>query len=520
MRLHLVCACITILLLAFTLRASQQHFFAFAKVQKLAEQLALKPYVPPSDNLPPQLKNLTPEQQNGIFWNDAYRLWRKKGLPFQVDFYHVTKDFPFSPRINTVDGKGTHFLAYSPSFFRFSNLDIHPPLPSNLGYSGFYLRYPINKSDSLDGFFSVQGANYFRAIAKDQVYGLQGRAIALDTSVNGKKEEFPNFCEWWLMEPEPNATEMVMDALLDSPSMTGAYEFKIRPGTVTSVDIHATLFFRQPVEQVGFAPLTSMYLFGENAANHFNDNFHPEIHDSDGVLMNRSNGEWIWRPLEQATFLQTYNFPDENPKGFGLLQRDRDFQHYQDTYAKYNIRPSAWITPHGHWGKGAVCLVQVPTNNTNTDNVILFWHPDRAIKAGDRLDFNYTIDFYMNDGSRPSLAYCRQTLVHSPAPQPSPVMPPAPTRDTTPVQFVVDFIGNGMENIPADQPPSLDLTCTPPISETYLREWKVEKDGFDHLWRATFTLVPSKHNVPTEILCRLTRNGKPLTETWSYTWHQ
>jgi len=340
-----------------------------------------------------------------------------------------------------------------------------------------------------------------------------------------------------LQEPTPNATSITLDALLDGPSVTGAYEFKVSPGGITSVEVHAILYFRQAVEQLGLAPFSSMYLFGENAKNHFGDNVHPEIHDSDGVLMEKNSKEWVWRSLQQTKDLQVYSFPDENPLGFGLIQRDRDFQHYQDLNTRYNVRPSAWVTPHGNWGKGAFQLVHLPTDNTNTDNVVLFWHPDQAVKAGDHLDLSYRIDFYMNDAQRPPLAYCKQTLINSPAPPPPPLLPPhtavlpsatpkpplpmgplAPVPPTVPVQFMLDFVGNGIENLPANQPPDLDLTCIPP--ETYLREKKVEKNNYDNSWRVTFTIFPAKRNVPTDILCRMMHQGKPLTETWTYTWHQ
>ena len=557
MRLHFILAVITAVLLVITLRSNQKHRFTFDMVQQLAEKRAQAKYVPLPDALPAQLKNLTPQQEAGIFWNDAYRLWRNKGLPFQIDFYHVNKAFPRAPLINTVDRKGVRHLAYSPGFFHFSGLAFTPPLPNNLGYGGFYLRYPINKPDSLDGFFSARGSTYFRVMAKDQVYGLPARGLALNTQVDGKKEEFPDFTEWWLQEPPPNASEMVLDALLDSPSVSGAYEFKVRPGGVTSVDVHGVLFFRQPVDRLGLAPFSSMYLFGENAKNHFGDNFHPEIHDSDGMLMEKNSKEWIWRPLQQSADRQFYNFTDENPRGFGLIQRDRDFQHYQDNDGKYNVRPSAWVTPHGNWGKGAVQLIEMPTTNTETDNIVLFWHPEKQPQAGDRLDISYTIDFYMNDASRPPLAYAKQTLINYPAPppppppaplQPPPATPSTPTKpgspaalkpppaptpappapvpavpakdETVPVQFLIDFVGNGIENIPANQPPDLNITCDPPLPETRLRESKVEKNGYDNSWRVTFTIIPAKHNVPTDILCHLMRNGKPLTETWNYTWHQ
>jgi len=83
---------------------------------------------------------------------------------------------------------------------------------------------------------------------------------------------------------------------------------------------------------------------------------------------------------------------------------------------------------------------------------------------------------------------------------------------------MLDFVGNGIENLPANQPPDLELTCVPP--ETYLREKKVEKNTYDNSWRVTFTLIPAKRNVPIDILCHLTHRGKPLTETCTYTWHQ
>ena len=303
MRLHLTLALITVLLLAITLRPSERHRFTFDQVQATAQELSQKPFVPLSDDLPSQLKKLTPAQELGIFWNDKYRLWRNKGLPFQVDFYHLSNECPTSPKINMVDNRGARELAYSPAFFNYQ-VPINPPLPPNLGYAGFYVRYPINKPDSLDGFFSVLGASYFRVLAKDQVYGLSARGLAVNAGLDGKPEEFPEFKEWWLHEPDPNASQLVLDALLDSASVTGAYEFKLHPGAVTSVDIHAVLFFRKKVDWIGIAPFSSMYLYGENAPNHFG-NFHPEIHDSDGVLLNTGKGDWLWRPLEQEPL-----FPD------------------------------------------------------------------------------------------------------------------------------------------------------------------------------------------------------------------
>jgi glucans biosynthesis protein len=287
MRLHLTLALITIIALVLTLRAERRHHFTFAQVQALAIKRAGKPYVPPPDELVPQLKKLTPQQDAGIFSKETARLWRRKGLPFQIDFYHQLNSNPLphiSPSMYDVDAKGPHLLPYSPAFFNFLDRSVNPPqplvfdppLPNTLGYAGYYVRYPDigigSNPSSLDGFFSALGASYFRVIAKDQVYGLSGRGLAIDTSLDDPKrpEEFPLFTDWWLRQPTSTATELVLDALLDSPSVAGAYEFRIRPGAVTSVDIRASLYFRQAVDRIGIAPFSSMYLYGENSSDHFN----------------------------------------------------------------------------------------------------------------------------------------------------------------------------------------------------------------------------------------------------------
>jgi glucans biosynthesis protein len=599
MRLHLTFALITAILLVITLRYREGRHFNFGQVDKLAADRAKAPYVAMPNLLPPQLQNLTPQQEAGIFWKDTFRLWRKKGLPFQVDFYHLSREFPFAPQMYTVDHKGAHHLAYSPSFFNFTGLNFNPPLPANLGYAGFYLRYPNmvpgSSPNSLDGFFTTQGGSYFRAIARDQVYGLSGRGLAINTTVEGKNhergktEEFPFFTQWWLREPAPNASEEVIDALLDSSSVTGAYEFHIHPGDRTAIDVHASLYFRKDVVQIGFAPFSSMYLFGENGKDHFGDTFHPEIHDSDGLLIDNGHGEWSWRPLQQQKFQQFYPIDEDGPAGFGLLQRDRQFDHYQDKDLLYNVRPSVWVTPH-NWGKGRVTLFQLPTNNKDTDNVILFWQPQHLPKAGDHVALDYTVEFYMNDAARPPVAYTRSTLINEPAPAPAPPPPapgaapnspppkleakPAPVPapppklgdPTVPVQFVIDFIGNGIENLPANQPPDLDLWADPP--QTVLRDKTVEKNGYDNSWRVTFTIEPYKFYAPTMLKCRLMPHNsigpirdeidrltqqianpppgtdpvqlanlrdnvlpqkqkalqdaetRPLTESWFYTWYQ
>jgi glucans biosynthesis protein len=585
MRLHLTLALITIVALVLTLRAEHRHHFSFPQVDMMAQHRAQNPFVGPPDNIVSPLRKLTPAQDTGIFSKETARLWRRKGLPFQVDFYHPLNSNPlphFSPNISYVDQKGTHLLPYSPNLFNFLNLTTNPPtpmtftppLPNTLGFAGFYVRYPDmaigSNPNSLDGFFSALGSSYFRVIARGQVYGLSARGVAINTSLDDPKhpEEFPLFTDWWLHEPGSNATELVLDAVLDGPSVAGAYTFHIRPGAVTSVDIHASLYFRKDVERLGIDPFSSMYLFGENAFDHFNDTAHQEIHDSDGLLIQSGTDEWSWRPLSQSDDkrtgakgyqLQDYRIPEKNPKGYGLLQRDRDPQHYQDFGMKYDLRPSAWVIPHSGFGKGEVTLLELPSNDFNTDNVVLFWHPADPIKAGMHKVFDYTINFFTDDSSLPPLAYTRETLINVPAPpppdpplhfgEPAPAKPaavvktgtstaaatpkpdhpfvgpawPGPNampipQDTMSVQFLIDFTGDGIADIPANDPPDIDVTVDPP--GTYLREKNVEKSSYDNSWRASFAIIPFKPFVVTNLTCRLSRNGKPLTETWTYTWRE
>ncbi len=194
--------------------------------------------------------------------------------------------------------------------------------------------------------------------------------MAVDTGL-GASEEFPIFTAFYLKRPAKDAHTLVIHALLDGPSITGAFTFAITPNqnrrTVMAIETH--LFARRAIEQLGIAPLTSMYVHGENDRR-VADDFRPEVHDSDGLEMWTGNGEWIWRPLVNPPYVQSNAYLDENPRGYGLLQRDRDFDHYQDDGAYYNKRPSAWVAPTGNWGRGAVQLISIPTADETMDNIV------------------------------------------------------------------------------------------------------------------------------------------------------
>ncbi len=253
-------------------------------------------------------------------------------------------------------------------------------------FSGFRLRAPLNRAEHFDEFVVFQGASYFRAVAKGQEYGLSARGLALKTG-DARGEEFPFFRTFWIERPRPEANTVVVHALLDSDSTTGAYRFTIRPGDPTVMDVEMTLYPRVELTHVGLAPLTSMFFFGPNDRVGIDD-FRPAVHDSDGLAIWNGRGEWLWRPLINPETLQVSAFVDDNPRGFGLLQRHRAFADYQDLEAHYERRPSLWVETIGEWGSGAVQLVEIPSKSEYHDNVVAFWRPRPTVTGTSREPFH------------------------------------------------------------------------------------------------------------------------------------
>ena len=186
-------------------------------------------------------------------------------------------------------------VAYSPDLFTFGPSVQPPPDGTVTDFSGFRMLAPINRADAFDEFVVFQGASYFRAVAKGQGYGLSARGLALNTGAPDG-EEFPFFRAFWIERPQPEARAIVVHALLDSVSTTGAYRFTIRPGDTTVMDVEMTLYPRVELKHVGLAPLTSMFVFGPNDRVGIDD-FRPAVHDSDGLAIWNGRGEWLWRPL-------------------------------------------------------------------------------------------------------------------------------------------------------------------------------------------------------------------------------
>ena len=473
--------------------------FGFDDVIGKARKAASEPYRDPKGEVPDWLLKITYDQWRDIRFRPELALWRDRKLPFQVQFFHPGLYFDRTVAISVVAADGVHPVAFSPSQFDYGKSNLASKVPQNLGFAGFRLHYPIKTRDYWDEVIVFLGASYFRAVGKDNVFGLSARGVAIDTAESWG-EEFPWFREFWLVTPAPTAKELTVYALLDSQSLTGAYRFVIDPGEQTTVAVDCRLFLRREVRKIGIAPLTSMFFHGENTVRSFSD-FRPEAHDSDGLLMSLANSEWVWRPIDNPKTLNVNGFQMENPKGFGILQRDRDFDHYQDLETLAERRPSVWIAPREDWGAGRVELVQIPTNDDTNDNVVAYWVPAKGPKPGEPAAFAYTMSWHTDDPSRPPGGRTLATRRDN-----------GTGKDTQ--RFVLDFVGKRLTAIPPDRVLRGVVTVIGGDEAAEIVDQTVTHNPFTNGWRLTFQVRPKKRE-PIELRAFLDMGGETLTETWS-----
>nr|WP_275094463.1 glucan biosynthesis protein G [Pseudomonas proteolytica] len=390
--------------------AGQLWAFSLDDVSAKAKELAGQKYEAPRSNLPNEFREMKFADYQKIRFRNEKAEWADQKTPFKLSFYHQGMHFDTPVKINEITATDVQEIKYDPTRFDFGDVTFDPKATDQLGYAGFRVLYPINKDDKQDEIMTMLGASYFRVVGKDQIYGLSARGMAIDTALPSG-EEFPRFTEFWIERPKPGDKHLVIFALLDSPRATGAYRLILRPGTDTIVDVKSQMFLRDKVSKLGVAPLTSMFLFGANQPSKVL-NYRRELHDSSGLSIHAGNGEWIWRPLNNPKHLSVSNFSVENPRGFGLLQRGRNFSQYEDLDDNYDKRPSAWIEPEGHWGKGSVDLVEIPTADETNDNIVAFWSPAELPKPGEPLDIAYRLHWTLNDAPfhSPDSAWVKQTL--------------------------------------------------------------------------------------------------------------
>lgn len=480
--------------------AEPPRSFDFSMVEAKAQELSKQPFVRDDGGLPDFLSQLSFDQYREIRYKPDQSIWREDGLPFQIQAFH--RGFMFRDRVmvNLVEHGATRRLGYSPDLFDYGHNSFPSPLPEDLGFAGLRFHYPLKRDSVFEDFAVFLGASYFRAIGLGQVYGLSARGLAVDTGL-AKAEEFPVFREFWIERPEPEADHLVVHALLDSASVTGAYRFVLRPGLYLSMDVQSHLFVRKKVERLGIAPLTSMFLRGENT-DRFVDDVRPEVHDSDGLLIGKNTGEWIWRPLNNPRQLRISVFQDRKPSGYGLMSRDHQFDHYQDLDAQYQLRPSAWVEPLGDWGSGAVYLIEIPSDAEKYDNIVAFWVPEDPVLPGQALRFDYRLHFVEEEFTAPSSGKVIATRVGAVEGQPQ-------RR-----RFVVDFTSPILRLMSPKAQIVAEVSAVGKVDKVAVR-----KNPLDGSWRLSFELEPEKGRNPTELRAILRAGRDILTESWVYQWN-
>lgn len=472
--------------------------FDFDALRTRASSLAAKPYVTPVSRVPEWLLRLSYDEHRRIRFDETHSWWRSDKLPFQLQFFHPGFVQNSTVQISEVIGGKAKPIEFDRGFFIYDRLT-PGELPPTMGFAGFRLLYPLNKANDEIGAF--QGASYYRLLCQKAIYGLSARGLALNTVEPGG-EEFPIFTEFWIEKPNALAKSIAVYALLDSPSVAGAYRFDIAPGAKTSVKVKTALFFRKAVKTVGVAPLTSMFWHGENT-NALTNDFRPEVHDSDGLMIETGTGERMWRPLHNPEFARTAAFSDNNPRGFGLLQRDRNFENYQDLEAAYHRRPSAWVEPVGNWGRGAVRLVELSTPDETNDNIVAFWVPETLPALGQPLELEYRLHWFIDESYLPA-GYVVGTRHGR-----------TKTHESDLERFFIDF--GGKEILSQEADPAIESVVTVGAGAKLVHSI-VQKNPYNDTWRAAFAIQPDGSGKPVELRCFLKKPDEVLTETWSYLW--
>jgi glucans biosynthesis protein len=487
--------------------AAQAFDFAWLKGQ--AHWLASNAFQASKDVLPPAMGTLGYDQYQSIRFRGDHALWADAGLEFRLQFFHVGRNFTQPVHMyEVIDGQARE-IVYDPAMFEWDKSGVDPSLMKDrAGFAGFRVQFITDWRDDVAAFL---GASYFRAVGGDtRQYGLSARALAVDTAFP-RPEEFPRFTSFWFERPARDSGTLTLYALLDSPSIAGALRFQITPGGTQLMNIDTAYYPRKPIERLGIAPLTSMFFYGENDRRAAND-WRPEIHDSDGLSMWTGAGEWIWRPLVNPAQLHLNSYLDDNPRGFGLLQRDRAFDHYQDDGVYYDRRPSLWVEPksgaNGGWGKGAVQLVEIPTVDETFDNIVAFWNPAEKPKPGQELLFGYRLYW----GTRiPFSSPLGQTI----ATRTGIGGTVGVKRQYYSWHFAVDFAGGELGALPKDSAVEAVVTTSRGTTEHVTAHFVPEFAGY----RALFDVRPPDDSVePIDLRLYLRIEGRPLTETWIYQW--
>ena len=482
--------------------------FSFTLLKDRARAMSRAPYAAPRAPAPEVVGRIDYDAWGKIRFNSDRALFADKPGQSPLTFFHLGTYFRKAVQMHVVSAGAARAVLYDPALFDMPADSIARQLPPDAGFAGFRFQEPAG--GALDwrrnDWVAFLGASYFRSIGELHQYGLSARGVALDIAEPGRAEEFPDFTHVFVEAEQPGGV-VTLYALLDGASIAGAYRFKMQRGKGVVMDIDAALFLRADVARFGLAPLTSMHWFSETAKTAAVD-WRPEVHDSDGLALWTGAGERIWRPLNNPQRITVSAFGDDNPRGFGLLQRDRVFDHYQDG-VYYDRRPSLWVEPKGQWGRGAVELVEIPTDDEIHDNIAALWRPEKPAKAGDSVDLSYRLHWLADEPYPTPLGRCVATRLGNGG-------VPGQPRPQGVRKFMVEFLGGPLETIAFGVKPEPVLWASRGAF-SYVFAEAVPDDVKGH-WRAQFDLTVEPGE-PVELRCFLKAGEAVLTETWAFQYH-
>ncbi|MGH6828749.1 MAG: glucan biosynthesis protein [Rhizomicrobium sp.] len=494
------------------LKLGPRRAFSFGSLAAEAQALAARPYVVPPPLPASLLDRIDYEALGKIHFDTDYALFRDGPGQFPATFFLLGRYSRTPARMYVVEEAAeAREIIYDSAYF------VMPPgspahvLPAGAGFGGFRFQEsrlgdPAIRDWRTNDWVAFQGASYFRAIGELYEYGISARGLTVNVATPGVPEEFPAFTRFYFETPAAVTDRMTVYAFLEGASVAGAYRFVLERTKAVVMEVEARIFQRANAT-IGLTPLTSMYWFSETKKPTAID-WRPEVHDSDGLAMWAGSGERIWRPLNDPKTVVTSSFEDSNPRGFGLFQRDRVFDHYLDG-VHYERRPSLWVEPLDNWGEGSVELVEIPTDDEINDNIVAYWRSRTPSGAGSSLSLRYRLYWTAKEPFPPPLAVCVATRLGRGG-QPGKPRPKGVTK------FVVEFLGGPLKGLAYGTLPEAVLSA-PSGRFSYVFTEAVP-DGVDGHWRAQFDFRAASAD-PVEMRLYLRLGGRTLTETWLYQYH-
>ena len=374
--------------------------FTYDLFKTQARDQANGPYIPPPRPAPDVLQKINYEEWGKIRFRDDYALFADGPGRFPVTFFHLGLFFQKAVSMHVVEGGMSRQIIYEQSYFEMpANSPARDCRRARASPACASRRRATARSIGARTTGSPSSAPPISARSASSGNTAFPRAALRSTSRSPiGRRNFPT---------SPISTSIragrrhvTLYALMEGPSIVGAFRFLMTRGQGRGDGHRGGAVHARAISRFGIAPLTSMYWFSETKKETAID-WRPEVHDSDGLAMWTGNGERLWRPLNNPPRIMVSAFLDNNPRGFGLLQRDRVFDHYLDGVF-YDRRPSLWVEPlpgpSGEgWGKGSIQLCEIPTDDEIHDNVVAMWVPAEPVPAGAELNLNYRLHWLADE---------------------------------------------------------------------------------------------------------------------------